>query len=94
MLFYPLLVAMRYVRILFHNRQSIKSYAQIKFDIQKVANPDEVSGPFLLYNAVRFKSLFRKFDAGVASGEYPPLPPLEEIDFSLLNEQVCNCEYM
>jgi arginyl-tRNA synthetase len=27
---------------------------EIKFDIQKVANPDEVSGPFLLYNAVRF----------------------------------------
>jgi len=59
----------------------------IEFDIDKVANPDEVSGPFLLYNAVRFKSLLRKFDAGVEKGIYPPLPPIEEIDFSLLTNQ-------
>jgi len=60
---------------------------QINFDVQKVANPDEVSGPFLLYNAVRFKSLFRKFESGVAKGEYSPLPPIDQIDFSLLDEQ-------
>ena len=60
---------------------------QINFDIQKVADPDEVSGPFLLYNAVRFKSLLRKYDAGVVEGRYPALPPLSEVDFTLLSEQ-------
>jgi len=59
----------------------------IRFDVQKVADPDEVSGPFLLYNAVRFKSLLRKYDEGVIKGEYPALPPLSEVDFSLLQEQ-------
>ena len=51
---------------------------QIRFDVQKVADPDEVSGPFLLYNAVRFKSLLRKYDEGVIKGDYPALPPLKE----------------
>jgi arginyl-tRNA synthetase len=61
---------------------------QIAFDVLKAADPDEVSGPFLLYNAVRFKSLIRKFEDRVANGTYPPLPPLSEVDFSLLNRQV------
>ena len=60
----------------------------INFDVKKVADPDEVSGPFLLYNAVRFKSLFRNFNEGVKSGKYPELPPFEEIDFSLLDDHV------
>jgi len=60
---------------------------QLLFDIAKIADPDEVSGPFLLYNAVRFKSLLRKFDAKVPSGEYQPLPPIDQVDFSLLQEQ-------
>ena len=60
---------------------------EIKFDVIKVADPDEVSGPFLLYNAVRFKSLIRTYDEGVVKGDYPALPPVEEIDFSLLDNQ-------
>merc|ERR1712130_829184 len=33
------------------------------------------------------KSLLRKYDEGVIKGDYPALPPLSEIDFSLLQEQ-------
>ena len=61
---------------------------QITFDVKKAADPDEVSGPFLLYNAVRFKSLFRKYEDRVQKGSLPPLPPVDQVDFSLLKEKV------
>jgi arginyl-tRNA synthetase len=54
-------------------------------DIEK-----DATGPFLLYNSTRFSSLLRNFEDGVAQGKYPPLPTsVEEVDFSLLTEQVC-----
>ena len=60
---------------------------QITFDVKKAADPDEVSGPFLLYNAVRFKSLFRKYEDRVQKGNLPALPSIDQVDFSLLKEK-------
>ena len=45
---------------------------------------------FALYNAARLQSLLDKFDAEVAAGTYPPLPPVAEIgpQFSRLSTEV------
>jgi len=63
---------------------------EIMFDVEDAANPEKVTGPFLLYNCTRLFSLFRKFEARVASEEpqyasYAPLPPVEEVDMSVLD---------
>lgn len=43
---------------------------------------------FILYNCARLATLFKEFDKRVESKLYPPLPALEQIDFSLLSEPV------
>lgn len=46
-------------------------------------------GPaFIFYNCARLAALFKEFDKRVANGTYPSLPPLNEIDFLLLDEEV------
>ncbi|KAG8224562.1 hypothetical protein J437_LFUL002166 [Ladona fulva] len=46
-------------------------------------------GPqFLLYNYARLVSVLRSFDKKVNEGVYPPLVSLEDVDFSLLSEEV------
>jgi hypothetical protein len=45
------------------------------------------SAPFLLYNSTRFHSIFTKFENGVSEGIYPPLPPIGDIDWTLLTDQ-------
>ncbi|XP_068154685.1 DALR anticodon-binding domain-containing protein 3 [Drosophila tropicalis] len=43
---------------------------------------------FVLYNSARLETLLRNFNAQVKAGVYPPLPPLNEIDFSLLEDDL------
>uniref|UniRef100_W8C8L5 DALR anticodon-binding domain-containing protein 3 n=1 Tax=Ceratitis capitata TaxID=7213 RepID=W8C8L5_CERCA len=43
---------------------------------------------FILYNSARLESLLRKFEEKVENGEYGKLPPIESIDFALLDEDV------
>ncbi|XP_053948353.1 uncharacterized protein LOC128856928 isoform X2 [Anastrepha ludens] len=42
---------------------------------------------FILYNSARLESLLRKFDEKVENGAYENLPPLENINFTLLDEE-------
>ncbi|EDW82097.1 uncharacterized protein Dwil_GK25318 [Drosophila willistoni] len=43
---------------------------------------------FILYNSARLETLLRSFNAQVKAGVYQPLPPLNEIDFSLLEDDL------
>lgn len=43
---------------------------------------------FILYNSARLETLFRTFDQRVAAGVYQELPDIDEVDFSLLKEEV------
>lgn len=65
---------------------SISFKSLLVFDKKRATNPEDSSAPFLLYNATRFFSMFRKYEAGVAANEYPPLPSIDQVDFSLLKE--------
>ncbi|XP_071481114.1 DALR anticodon-binding domain-containing protein 3-like [Diadema antillarum] len=48
--------------------------------------PDNRNGVFVVYNYARLSRLFSCFEEEVSKGTYPPLPPLETIDFSTLKE--------
>lgn len=43
---------------------------------------------YILYNSARVETLLRSFESQVAAGVYDPLPPLEEIDLSILEDEV------
>lgn len=43
---------------------------------------------FILYNSARLETLLRTFDEKVKSGYYPELPELDQVDLSLLVEEV------
>lgn len=58
----------------------------INFNVQNAVDFEGVSGTYLMYNRARFQSLLAKYDKGVEQGTYPPLPPLDKVDFSLLKE--------
>ena len=62
---------------------------KINFDIAKVTDFEDASAPFILYNCTRLYSLLNKYEAGVKAGEpgYPGLPALDQVDFSLLDDQ-------
>lgn len=47
------------------------------------------NGAFILYNVARLQCLLNTFDKSVAAGYYKPLPTFDEIDFRLLDEEVC-----
>lgn len=44
---------------------------------------------FILYNVARLQSILATFDEHVSSGSYAKLPALDQIDFTLLKEEVC-----
>lgn len=44
--------------------------------------------PFILYNSARLETLFRTFNERVEGGVYQSLPLIDEIDLSLLKEEV------
>lgn len=44
---------------------------------------------FILYNTARLQTLLASFDHHVQSGYYDTLPAFDDIDFSLLKEEVC-----
>ncbi|KAL7745194.1 hypothetical protein ACLKA6_008245 [Drosophila palustris] len=43
---------------------------------------------YILYNSARLETLLRTFNAQVNAGVYEPLPPLETIDLSLLEDEL------
>lgn len=44
---------------------------------------------FILYNVARLQSILTSFDEQVSTGKYKQLPPLDQIDFTVLKEEVC-----
>lgn len=42
-----------------------------------------------MYNCARLATLIKEFDKKVLATVYPPLPPIEDIQFNLLSEPVC-----
>ena len=55
---------------------------------------DRKGGIFVMYNCARLSTLLTHFDSSVERGVYPACPPLEEIDFRLLREEVHALRYM
>lgn len=47
-----------------------------------------IGAAFILYNSARLESLLRRFDEKVDNGDYEGLPPIDSIDFTLLDEEV------
>jgi len=41
-----------------------------------------------LYNCARLAKLFQNFEENVHKGIYPALPPVNDVDFNLLHDQV------
>ncbi|XP_059175877.1 DALR anticodon-binding domain-containing protein 3-like isoform X3 [Physella acuta] len=44
-------------------------------------------GAFIMYNTARLATLMEHFNQGVSTGMYPPLPSVDNVDFSLLREE-------
>lgn len=52
-----------------------------------------IGAAFILYNSARLESLLRRFDEKVENGDYEGLPPLDSINFTLLDEEVSECYF-
>ena len=59
---------------------------QINFDIAKITDFEDASAPFILYNSTRLTSVIRKFDERSAAGVLEKLCPLDEVDFTKLDD--------
>lgn len=49
-----------------------------------------IGAAFILYNYARLSVLFRTYEEKQKTGYYPELPSIENVDFSLLKEEVNN----
>ncbi|XP_031571722.1 uncharacterized protein LOC116305881 [Actinia tenebrosa] len=58
---------------------------QIKLDVSDSAQEFR-QATFVMYNCARLSKLFEHYEQSVTKGLYPPLPPIEQIDFSLLRD--------
>lgn len=67
----------------------IKHSNAIDFDKLMSATPNVKGATFILYNFARLQTLLASFEQQVQSGFYAPLPEFDQIDFSLLKEEVC-----
>jgi arginyl-tRNA synthetase len=66
---------------------SVSCGTVINFDVRKVTSFDDSSAPFVLYNRTRLKSLEDKFEERVQEGLVGPLPNIDDIDFTYLDDQ-------
>uniref|UniRef100_A0A1A9VRU1 DALR anticodon binding domain-containing protein n=1 Tax=Glossina austeni TaxID=7395 RepID=A0A1A9VRU1_GLOAU len=73
-------------------------YAAVTVDLLEVKHTSPVKiircgqsrskgASFIFYNSARLESLLRSFDERVANGDYEPLPPLNSVNWELLNEE-------
>lgn len=47
-----------------------------------------LGAPFILYNTARITAIIEKYNDKRLKGEYPNLPHINDVDFSLLNQEV------
>ncbi|XP_074609834.1 DALR anticodon-binding domain-containing protein 3-like isoform X1 [Acropora palmata] len=65
---------------------SISPNSEVKIDLCETSREFR-QATFVLYNCARLSKLFQNFDENVKNGVYPQLPPVDEVDFSLLREE-------
>ncbi|KAL4226783.1 DALR anticodon-binding domain-containing protein 3 [Mactra antiquata] len=63
----------------------------LKLDISEDEDRSQSDGSFVMYNYARLSTLFKHFNEAVYDGTYPPLPPVDEIDFKTLREEAEWC---
>ena len=64
-------------------------WLQVKLDLSEdFSASDFRCGSFVLYNYARLSNLFRQYQTAVSEGAYPDLPPIDQVDFSVLREEV------
>lgn len=68
---------------------SISPNSEVKIDLCETSREFR-QATFVLYNCARLSKLFQNFDENVKNGVYPQLPPVDEVDFNLLREEVVN----
>lgn len=62
---------------------------KIKIIVDKVIDPtNSATASFLLYNFARTCSVMRNHEQMVAAGEYPPLTPIDAVDWTLLEHPI------
>ncbi|GLV31589.1 uncharacterized protein CBL_07350 [Carabus blaptoides fortunei] len=64
----------------------VKPSRPIVVNIDNPTSTYSKGASFILYNCARLATIFKQFDQRVHACVYPPLPELDEIDFTLLNE--------
>ncbi|KXJ19917.1 DALR anticodon-binding domain-containing protein 3 [Exaiptasia diaphana] len=60
--------------------------SQVKIDVSDKSQ-DFRQATFIMYNCARLAKLFHHYEESVQQGHYPPLPQIDEVDFSLLREK-------
>ncbi|EAT42580.1 AAEL005905-PA [Aedes aegypti] len=65
----------------------LESKTSSPIDMRKEKNQSSKGAAFILYNYARISVLFKTFAEKQKTGYYPELPPLENVDYSLLSEE-------
>ncbi|XP_011551909.3 DALR anticodon-binding domain-containing protein 3 [Plutella xylostella] len=65
----------------------IKPSSAIKINFDNAASGSSKGAAFVLYNCARLETMIRTYNDKVKEGVYPALPPFEEADFTLLNQE-------
>ncbi|KAI8745608.1 DALR anticodon-binding domain-containing protein 3 [Biomphalaria glabrata] len=64
------------------------SHNELHLEVAESDRPAESRlGSFILYNTARVAALLNQFNEKVSKGFYPPLPPVDEVNFALLREE-------
>ncbi|XP_060076421.1 DALR anticodon-binding domain-containing protein 3-like [Ylistrum balloti] len=69
---------------------STVSRSAVKLDLsegESGTGNDNRTGSFVMYNCARLATLFKHYEDSVRKGQYPPLPDIKDVDFSLLREE-------
>ncbi|XP_020605476.1 DALR anticodon-binding domain-containing protein 3-like isoform X3 [Orbicella faveolata] len=62
--------------------------SEVKIDLCETSREFRQAA-FVLYNCARLSKLFQNFEENVHKGIYPALPPVNDVDFNLLHDQIC-----
>lgn len=65
----------------------IKPSNCIKVNFECSSSGSSKGAAFVLYNCARLESILRAYNGKVIEGSYPSLPPMNEVDFSLLIDE-------
>lgn len=66
----------------------VKYSSPVTLSLTSQAGGTSRGAAFIMYNSARIETLCAKFDDDVRQGYYPQMPNLEEIDVTLLKDEV------